>query len=138
MSAVAQALYARLAGDAALTVLLSTYEGTPAIFTGKLVPEDADRPYLWIPAAMTDQPFDTKIELGRDTEREVWVVCDNAGSMAPVETIAERVRALLHRAAFPISGGSVIIAEARGPVGAPSDDSVAALRVSVRLVYNVS
>lgn len=136
MSNVTQALFTRLSSDTTLAAMLAVYQNAPAVFAGPKVPEDAARPYVFIPAPMTDTSWDAKVERGRDTEREVWAVTDNAGSMAPCETIAERVRTLLHRG-FPLGSINVEIAEARGPSAMPSDESVTALRVSVRLRYNV-
>ena len=46
MSAVTEAIYDALAGDATLVAMLATYGGEPAIFTTDPAPGDAELPYI--------------------------------------------------------------------------------------------
>lgn len=116
------ALYDVLAGDATLAGLLASYRGSPAVFTTDPPPGDAELPYIVTAGAVAQTPWDTKTSRGRQVVRDVRCYAAADGSAAAVETIAERVRALLHRQAFALSGGTVVVADVAGPVGADERD----------------
>jgi len=144
-----QALFNKLTGDATLVSLLSSYPTSgspqfPAVFTAWPVPPDAARPYVYTRGSVADVAWDelapnpakggTAPHLGRDISRDVFVIGDNHGSETEVETIAERIRALLHRGTLAISDGSHVMSQCAGPVTAETDDSLTARRLSVRIV----
>lgn len=135
MSQLTEALYTRLAGDLTLAGFLSSYQGAPAVFSGAPVPANATRPYVYLPVSLSDVADDTKLERGRDVQREIWIVVDNRGSVEEAETIAERVLELLHRKPLTLAAGLLHIAQGQGPTAAPSDDTVIALRVGLRFRY---
>lgn len=135
MSALSQAFYDRLVGDATLVALLSTYNGEPAVFTNDPAPPDAVRPYVVSAGEFAVAPFDTKTLLGRTVYRDVRCYATEAGSAAQIESIAERIRALFHRYPLPVVGFTTVLSEASGPTVAPDDDETVTGRiVSVRLV----
>lgn len=146
---ITQALYDKLTGDATLVALLSSYPASgspqkPAVFTGWPVPPDAERPYVFSRGHVSDIHFDelapnaayggTAKHLGRDITRDIAVICDNTGSETEVETIAERVRALLHRSSLSIPDGSCVMLQCAGPVMAETDDSLTGRMLSLRIV----
>lgn len=135
MSAVTKALFDQLRTDATLTSMLSQYQSVPAIFARPLVPENAVRPYVWIQPPGADESADTKTTQGRTVRRDIWAVTNNQGSMASCEAIAERIRSRLHRQSFAVDGAELLISEVSGPSIAPSDESVIALSLGVRLVF---
>ena len=136
MSALSAAFYRRLAGDATLVRLLSTYEGGPAVFTSDPAPADAELPYIVTAGEFASAPFDTKTTRGRQVFRDIRVYGPQKGSAALVEQIAERVHALFHRHELQVEGYGTVVAEASGPVVAPADDAeqVTGRRVPVRLI----
>lgn len=124
MSAVvSKALYDRLAADSTLAALLSTYNGRPAIFTPDLVPEDAQLPYISAPGEGTQRPWDTKTTRGFQIMRDIRCYADPGGSAVVIETIADRVQALLHRLPLTVDGYSVEVADVTGPTLNPEDDA---------------
>jgi len=118
MSTITQAIYDVLAGDPTLTALLATYEGAPAVFTTDPAPGDADMPYIVSAGEVTAAPFDTKTGNGRQIWRDIRCYAEANGDATVVEAIAERVRALLHRAHLDIDGFDVFVADVSGPVAA--------------------
>ena len=133
MSVITEALYDTLSADVTLTSLLSTYEGEPAIFTTDPAPGDATLPYIVTAGSVVQTGFDTKTTRGRELWRDVRCYAAANGSAATVESIAERVRALLHRQAIIISGFVWLLGDCNGPVVADESDAYARI-VTVRLI----
>jgi hypothetical protein len=133
MSIVTEALYDTLAGDGTLTALLSTYEGKPAIFTTDPAPGDATLPYIVTAGEAVQTGFDTKNSRGRELWRDVRCYAAANGSAMTVESIAERVRALLHRQAIMIDGFIWLLGDCSGPVAADESDAYGRI-VTVRLI----
>lgn len=137
MGVITEAIHGRLVNDAALTALLATYNGVPAIFTTEPVPEDAALPYIVSSGEATNDAFDTKVSSGRRITRDIRCYTEAADSAALVEALAERVVALFHRHKLSVDGFRTIIADASGPVS--SDEDLAYGRVvSVRLTLVAS
>ena len=132
MSAITEAIYDVLAGDATLTALLTTYGGEPAIFTTDPAPGDAELPYIVSAGEVAQSPWDTKTTRGRVATRDVRCYTDATGSAVAVEAIAERVRALLHRQTLAITDFTCVIADCSGPVVADGPDAYGRI-VTVRL-----
>ena len=137
MGAIIEAIYDVLAGDATLTALLATYGGEPAVFTTDPAPGDAELPYIVSAGEVAQTPWDTKTTRGRVAIRDVRCYTDASGSAVVVETIAERVRALLHRQTLAISDFECVIADCSGPVAADGQDAYGRI-VSVRLTVEES
>lgn len=127
------AIYERLSGDATLVALLTTYEDLPAIFTTDPAPGDASMPYIVTAGEIAQSPFDTKTTRGRDISRDIRCYAPAGGSAQTVETIAERVRALLHRQELAVDGFEWMLSECSGPIVADEQDAYGRI-VSVRLV----
>ena len=139
-----QAFYDRMAADPELTALLNSYVPTgstagsgalaPAIFTDQEVPEDAQPPYVWSNGQITDIPDDTKLQPGREIVRDVF--CYTLRNQTDlIDQIGNRIRDLFHRHALALDGALAIVAEANGPVTAPTDETVVGRVVSVRIRY---
>ncbi len=126
------AIYDRLASDATLTALLTTYNGQPAIFTVDPAPGDAELPYIVSAGEVTHAAFDTKTTRGRTVSRDVRCYTAAAGSSLVVEQIAERVRGLLHRHRLAVDGYETWVADCLGPIAANEDDAYGRI-VTVRL-----
>lgn len=105
--------------------VMSTYRGAPAIFTDDEVPGSAQFPYTHIRPAMLNEPWDAKnVTLGRLVAIDVAVYQANTGDSSLVDDVAEIIRNRLHRQAVTISGYGTLIAQAAGPIQAPTDDQV--------------
>ena len=122
MSILTSALYDQLAGDITLTALLGIYKGSPAIFTTDPAPGDAEPPYIVTVGEITQAPADTKTTRGRSLIRDVRCYTKADGSAVVIETIAERIYALLHRQKFMIDGYQIVIANCGGPIVADEKD----------------
>lgn len=132
MSILTPGIYDKLAGDATLTGLLSTYKGSPAVFTTDPAPGDATKPYIVTAGEVSQAPFDTKTTRGRDAIRDVRCYAEASGSAVVIEAIVERVRALLHRQAIVIDGYTWLISDVTGPIVADERDTYGRI-VSLRL-----
>lgn len=126
-------LYAYLAADAPLLGLLATYRSAPAIFTEPPVPDDADLPYIVI-NSISDVPFDTLAEEGRNVIRDIGCYARFTGSSAPIIAIAERVRSLLHSQTILVPGYANIVTSVVGVANAPTDRTVSGRIVSTRFL----
>lgn len=133
MSAVTQAIYDRLAGDATLEGLIATYNDQPAIFTVDPAPGDAELPYIVTAGEFAAAAFDTKNSEGRQLWRDVRCYAAADGSAVTVETIAERVRELLHRDPLAVAGFGAFVAECSGPIVADEQDAYGRI-VTVRMI----
>jgi hypothetical protein len=122
MSILTAAIYDRLAGDATLTALLVTYKGLPAIFTTDPAPGDTGLPFIVTAGEVTQVSSDTKTTRGRSLMRDVRCYAKADGSAVVIETIAERVYALLHRHKMPINGYQCVISNCAGPIVADEKD----------------
>lgn len=121
MNALTQALYDVMISDTQLGGMLAKYKGLPGVFTTFPVPEKADVPYVVSAGAVADLPWDTKTSRGREITRDVKAYALNDGNPVPVETIAERVRALFHRRTLPIQGYNWVISSVIGPIAADDE-----------------
>lgn len=131
------AIYAALSADSVLVGLLSEFEGVPAIFTGKTIPPDAKRPYLWSYGDITDieaTGSSAKDLVCRDVVRDIWIVADDTGDEDAVMEIANRVRDLLHRSTLVI-GTSNMKTLASGPRVGETQGEVTARIVTVNFIY---
>lgn len=127
-------IHARLAGDATLTALLSTYRSAPAVIVADedTVPADVAPPFVIIAGPAFDEPNDTKTDDGREQEVIIRAYTEATGSTLAVAAIAERIRTLLHREPTGLATGAYI-AYCSGPVVAPTDDSFYGREISCRV-----
>lgn len=128
------AIFQRLAGDAELVGLLSTYNGEPAVFVADddKLPGDVTRPFIIIHGALSDDPEDCKVEPGRDRLMSVRAYDDATGSVLTVEQIAERARTLLHRQPVGLAEGAWLVSVA-GPSVADTDHTLVGRQLDVRI-----
>jgi hypothetical protein len=128
MQVLTQAIYNQMANDNTgagnLVSQLSTYSGGPAIFMYAPVPGAATRPFVVCANSIVDKPFDTKQTTGREETRIIGCYDVSTVSYDIVEAIAERVRFLFHHVMLPVTGYTMILAEASGPIIAPADDQM--------------
>lgn len=134
MSVFTAAIYNRLVGDPILVSMLNTYKGQPAIFTIDPVPGDAKLPYIVAAGHIADAPWDTMDSEGRDIRRDIRCYTEATGSMAQVESIAERVRQLFHGKEIAVEGYHNVLTTCTGPILGPAEDSVYGLIVTVRFL----
>ena len=128
-----EALFDVLAGDPTIAGLVSEYAaGESAVFTIDPAPGDAAFPYIVAAGHVADVPWDTKTDIGREVWRDVRCYAEADGSADVVEALAERVRAVLHRGSFNVSGYGVVVAECSGPVVADERDAYGRV-VTIRL-----
>lgn len=139
MSAFTQAFYSRMVGDATLTAMLGTFGGAASVFTKTPLPAgmslEDNGPYILTTGQATDTPgdADTKNSRGRDIIRDIKCYTDLDRSPADVDAIAERVLFLFHKQSFTVTGFSIIVSAAEGPIEADEDDAFGRI-VSVRLM----
>lgn len=137
---ITQAIYDKLSADATLVALLATYPSgspqLPAIFTAWPVPPEAERPYVYSRGSVADVHFDEIADnFGRDVTRDVTCIADNTGSDDTIETIADRIRTILHRQSLTIPDGTHVMTVCiGGPVVAETDDSLTGRRLTFRIV----
>ncbi len=137
---ITQAIFDKLVGDSELVALLGTFGSgsptEPCIFTGWPVPPDAPRPYVYTRGAVSISSFDLLADdFGQDITRDVTAIADNTGSDAAIETIAERIRTLLHRQPLTVPSGVHVMTQCiQGPVVAETDDSLTGRRLTFRIV----
>ena len=127
MNALTTAIYAKLSGDGTLAAMLSTYNGGAAVISADPVPLDVMRPYVVIDGAMHDEPFGGKVEeiSGREIHLDIRMYTDATGSSVLIDSIAERVSALLHLTALTVAGYTNIIARCiAGPLKVPTDPRI--------------
>jgi hypothetical protein len=123
MQPLTQAIYNQMATDTTLTALLAS--GASSIFMYAPISGTPTRPLIVSANSIKSEPFDTKTSTGRDVTRLIGCY-DNSSSNAydTVEAIAERVRFLFHRQILTVTGYTMILAEAHGPIIAPADDQM--------------
>ncbi len=121
MRALADAIYARLAGDALLTAYLGTWNGNPSIITFRPVPDDAGRPIALAAEVVSDVNADAVTARGRQIVRDIAIHGKAASQFEQVEVAAERVRALFHRQPLDVAGYRVVVVTASGPMSGPAE-----------------
>ncbi len=124
----------RLSDDGALAAQVAWHadEDRPAVFSGGRVPPDAGLPFVVVDVPSTDLADDTKTTEGREATLTVRCFAGPHGA-DEVATLAERVRALLHRRPIGVAPYVGWLADADGPVPAPTDRSMVGRSVSVRI-----
>lgn len=127
-----EAVRARLLADPVLSSELARYDIESAVFFGGRVPADAGLPFVVVDVPTADLADDTKTTLGRDVTLTVRSYAGPNGT-SKVGTIAERTRTVLHRQPVGVDPYSGWLADADGPVPAPTDRSMVGRSVSVRL-----
>lgn len=116
------AIHAKLAGDSTLTSQLATYMGVPAIFSFGQIPEDAPLPRIVTIINLSDLPFDTKGDFGREIQRDVSCYTEATGDTTVIESISERVRFLLHQTTLTVAGFSHVLSEVINLIDADEED----------------
>lgn len=126
MQALDDALWDRLANDVVLAGLIGTYREGPAIFTEVPLPEGVPQRYVTVlpPDVDVPGPMDTKTTWGRQVERFIGCYQEANGDSGPVDAMAERVRALLHRQPFTVPGIRNQIVSVGNVGRAPTDNTV--------------
>lgn len=139
---VGPAIRAAIIADTNISSRLSTWQGSPTVFTRTPVPEDATFPCIVVPfaAAITNQ--DALVEQRAVIIRDIMVYGDIAAPGTSedhtriVDDIAYDLRNLFHRnrAALVNTPFHVIDIVASGPVTAPvDDDATVGRRVTLTL-----
>lgn len=118
-------MYDRMVEDDSLDAILARSAIVPAaaaVYSSFPVPAGAEMPYVVISGPVTDEPLDTFDAEYRTPEVDVHVYdsrpAAGGGSVARVNTAAERIRALFHRSAFEadIAGVRALVIQCSGPV----------------------
>ena len=130
------AFFDLMAADSILVALLAPFEGEPGIFTMKVVPPDAKRPYIWTYGEVSNVENSSKDIPGVEVDRDIFIVADETGDEDLVMTIANRVRDIFHRATLAV-GVQNSITIASGPRVTETGDDVTARVVSVNFVYQL-
>jgi hypothetical protein len=134
---ITQAVYERLASDAALASMLASFEGKPTIFTYEPVPGDAPLPYIVASGDVMGRvrvPESTKLTYGARVMRDIRIFAEASGSMVEVEAIAERVWELFEKAELFVPGWTQVVrCRADRPIIGPRDERVYMLIVSVTI-----
>ncbi len=123
-----------MVADQTLISKLSVYNGQPAIFTIDPAPEDAELPFIVISGLVSDSPYDTKLEVGRDITRDIRCYTPASGSIALLEEISEEVRRLFHRQKLQIEGYSNIITSCTGQAIATEYGDAYGHIITVRII----
>ena len=130
------AFFDLMAADSLLVSLLAPFNGEHGIFTMRVVPPDAKRPYIWTYGDITNIESSSKDIPGVEVTRDIFIVADDTGDENPVMVIANRVRDIFHRATLAV-GTDNSITIASGPRVADTGDDVTARIVTVNFVYQL-
>ncbi len=139
MNALTAAIYAQLAGDTTLAAMLAMYKGASAIISADPVPFDVTRPYVVIRGAMHDESFGGKVDdtTGREVHLDIAAYTDATGSSAAIDSIAERIRALLHKVPLTVGSFNNLIAQCTaGPLQVPTDPRIMGRVLTFRWVLD--
>lgn len=120
-----------LVSDPTISAYLTLWDGEPAVFARRPVPDGAQYPFIAISpdVSITDQ--DALVSRRPVILRDVTVYGENPDQYRDTEDCAYLVRAFFHRQRFAISvpGYSVTEIVASGPIPAPVDDERHVARV---------
>lgn len=120
---LAPAIRSPLVNDQALRKLLASFEGAPAVFTRRPVPNAYPCAVVSPDVTVGDQDLlVTQIPV---VTRDIAVYGGNetAAKYRVVEAAAYRVREIFHRSnAIALDGWHIIDVTASGPIAAPTDD----------------
>ena len=133
MRRVQQAVHAAIVDEPAITSLLGVFELKPAVFTQSPIPGVATGPYIVIGDSVADTAFDTKTSVGRTTLTDIAIYDVESGNPTAVQDVAELVRDLFHRSPVTVEGYGAFLADATGPIEAPTADQIYGRIVSVTL-----
>lgn len=139
MANLTGAIQARLASDDTLAALIADYDDLPAIFTGDLIPEDAQLPYIWISGNVVSTEFEHKTQVGAgglQTTRDIVIHTKHSESRSELEVIRDRVRYLLHRYALSVTGYTTVQLTVSGGVQLPLE-SIGERMSGVSLQLNI-
>ena len=120
MSVITDAVAGVLAGDATLAAQLSTFDGAPAVFTARPVPEGAVPPFVITEGSVADRPDDTLGRFGRAIARDISVWFPAHDDPTDLESAAERIRTLFHHQPLSVTGFHHVMTRASGPIPAPA------------------
>jgi hypothetical protein len=121
MDPLTTAVYQRLTSDQHIAAGVTSYQGSPAVFTDDRVPADAKFPYIVSSGNVAEEPWDTKTSTGRRPTRDIGVYVDHRQT-STVEALAWRVRVLFHRHRLEVDGWRTVIARVSGPIRLSADD----------------
>ena len=133
VSVVTSALFSVINGDATTTANLSTFNGAPAVFSGRQVPDGAEPPFVRISQEITNTPDDTLLGFGRDIIHDIIVVFPLSGSETTLESTTERIRDLLHFTDLAVSGFNHVQTIVSGPVGLTAEGDEVGLVLEARV-----
>ena len=125
------AIRTALINEVAISGLLATWKGEPAIFTRRPTPSDTGFPAILIAPDVAVTNFDAVNKLRVSILKDIIVYGDQPDDYRAVETMGSLIKDLFHRKRFSIdvSGYHVIQIVAGGPSVAPTDDDKQVARV---------
>ncbi len=140
LSLVTKAIYQALTGNAQLVAGLPVYRGSPAIFSGFLVPPDAPLPRVVISLdPVSDESQDDVTAFQREQVRDIFIYAGRGttgvASEQPIAVLAEQVRSALHLNYLAVAGWTCNLAHASGPKVAPTDETVVGRVVTLRYSF---
>lgn len=124
MTALDDAIHARLVGDMTLISLLATYRTKPAVFMVTELPPGVTPPYIAVPPAASTIVVSAKREAGRRFLRDVGCYARAGGDPVVVDAIAERVWELFHKHPLTVVGWGNSVLDVSGPILAPTDHTM--------------
>jgi hypothetical protein len=92
-----KAIYQVIIHDATLASMLTTFHGSPSVFTTMPLPESAQKPLILTEGSVRDAPRDSKTTIGHDILRDVRCYTDETGDQDLVEDIGLTVKELFHK-----------------------------------------
>lgn len=113
---ITQAIHDRLRNSTALTSLISSYIGNPAIFTAFPIPKGANLPYIVTTGFVSQIDQDTLSSYGREIIRDINCYADQSGNSSKIEDISNVIRTLFHRYQIQIVGFEVSVSRVSGPI----------------------
>jgi hypothetical protein len=92
-----KAIYQVLINDDTVCDMITTYHGSPAVFTIIPYPENAQRPLIITEGSVRDSARDTKDTIGQSIMRDIRCYTDETGDQSTVEDLGLAVKDLFHR-----------------------------------------
>ena len=132
---IVPAIYAAL-NVSALQSLIASYGAGYAIFTGRVVPTNATKPFIHIRPNMALSEFDCKQVSGWEYEFEVVIINDEPESTKNHDIIVDKVLELLDDVSLSITGANHVLTHCVGLLPAQVSDDLVGSVLRFRTTIN--
>jgi len=107
-----RAIRAKLIENPVIVANISTFSGAPSIFTVEPIPSDVQLPYM-IVSNVSEVPFDTKTEDGREVLTDIRVYSQANGNVSLMDLLVDEIYGTFHNQIIAASGYENVITRVR-------------------------